>query len=104
VVYPPSQAIEELEEFLADWEERVRCNFPYVIPIAPDDYHKADVSGGMWYNASVPAVAEDPPLNDERHRITFVEYLELAVRWGGFPGLDRCESHSWPVERIWVRE
>src|SRR6516165_10812912 len=49
VVYPPSVAIQELDEFLGDKEERLRCNFPYLVPIAPDDYHKADVSGGMWY-------------------------------------------------------
>ena len=100
VVYPPSVAIAALEDFLADREERMRCNFPYVVPIAPDDYHKANVSGGMWYNLSVPAAAADPPLNDERHRTTFTSYLELAVRWGGFPGLDRCEDHDWPLNEI----
>jgi hypothetical protein len=100
VVYPPSQAIFELDEFLGDREERMRCTFPYLVPIAPDDKHKDNVSGGMWYNLSVPAVADDPPLNDERHRTTFVNYLELAVRWGGFPGLDRCPEHDWPLEEI----
>ena len=58
---------------------------PYCVPVAPDAYHKQNVSGGMWYNLSVPAVTDDPPLNDERHRTTFVGYLELALRWGGFP-------------------
>lgn len=100
VVYPPSQAIFELDEFLGDREERMRCNFPYLVPIAPDAYHKDNVSGGMWYNLSVPAVADDPPLNDERHQTTFVSYLELAVRWGGFPGLDRCPEHDWPLREI----
>jgi hypothetical protein len=99
-VYPPSVAIFELDEFLGDREERTRCEFPYLVPIAPDDVHKDNVSGGMWYNLSVPAIADDPPLNDERHRTTFVSYLELAVRWGGFPGLDRCPEHSWPVREI----
>jgi hypothetical protein len=100
VVYPPSVAIFELDEFLGDREERMRCALPYLVPIAPDDVHKDNVSGGMWYNVSVPAVADDPPLNDERHRTTFVSYLELAVRWGGFPGLDRCPEHSWPLREI----
>jgi hypothetical protein len=100
VVYPPSAAICELEEFLADREERMRCNFPYVVPIAPDDLTKENVSGGTWYNVSVPAEANDPMLNDERHRMTLVSYLELAVRWGGFPGLDRCTGHGWPVREI----
>jgi hypothetical protein len=100
VVYPPSMAIDELDEFLDDRAERQRCNSPYLVPIAPDDLHRQNVSGGMWYNLSVPAVADDPPLNDERHQITFVSYLELAVRWGGFPGLDRCPNHGWPLDEI----
>jgi hypothetical protein len=100
VVYPPSLAIDELEDFLSDKEERLRCDFPYLIPIAPDFYHKADVSGGMWYNLSVPAVAENPPLNDEWHQTTFVAYLELALEWAGFPGLSGCPEHSWPVAEL----
>jgi hypothetical protein len=97
VVYPPSVAIEELDDFLKDREERLRCDFPYALPVAPDPKQKANVSGGMWYNLSVPAVADDPALNDEWHRTTFVSYLELAVQWGGFPGLSRCSGHTWPV-------
>ena len=100
VVYPPSAAIFALDEFLSDREERLRSDFPYLVPIAPDEYHKQNVSGGMWYNLSVPAAADDPPLNDERHQTTFVSYLELAMRWGGFPGLDRCPGHDWPLERL----
>src|SRR5262245_57966944 len=103
VVYPPSVAIEELDEFLADRDERLRCNFPYLVPIAPDSYHKADVSGGMWYNLSVPAVADDPPLNDEWHGTTFVNYLELAVRSAGFPGLACCPGHTWPISELLAR-
>jgi hypothetical protein len=100
VVYPPSAAIAELEDFLADKEERLRSNFPFVVPIAPDFYHKADVSGGMWYNISVPAVADDPPLNDEWHKTTFLNYLEIALKWGGFPGLERSPKHTWPIVKL----
>jgi hypothetical protein len=100
VVYPPSVAVAELDEFLGDREERMRSDAPYVVPVAPDDLHKDNVSGGMFYNLTVPAVAEDPPLNDERHRTTFVGYLELTVRWGGFPGLDRCPGHEWPLGEL----
>jgi hypothetical protein len=100
VVYPPSVAIQELDEFLADKEERLRCNLPYLVPIAPDDYHKGGVSGGMWYNVSVPAMDDDPPLNEEWHHSTFVRYLELAVQAAGFPGLSRSPEHSWPVGEL----
>jgi hypothetical protein len=100
VVYPPSVAIAELDEFLGDREERMRSQFPYVVPIAPDHVHKDNVSGGTWYNLSVPAGADDPPLNHEWHQTTFVNYLELAVRWGGFPGLERYPAHTWPLREL----
>lgn len=100
IIYPPSVAIQELDEFLADREERERCNFPYRVPIAPDALHKANVSGGMWLNIDVPAKADDPPLNEAPGEMTFLEYLDLAVRWGGFLGLRDCSGHSWPLARI----
>ncbi len=99
IVYPPSAALEELEFYIPDRELRLKNDEPYIIPIAPDDYHKANVSGGMWYNLSVPA-ADDPPLNDERHEMTFVSYLEFTIGWGGFPGLDQCPKHNWPLAQI----
>ena len=100
VVWPPSAAIEELDDFLLDKDHRLQQDFPYLIPIGPDDLHKIHVSGGMWYNVSVPAAADDPPLNDEWHRTTFVAYLELAVQWAGFPGLWDSQGHTWPVEEL----
>jgi len=99
-VAPPSVAVEELEEFLSDKEERLRCNFPYVVPVAPDFHHKANVSGGTSYNISVPAIGDDPPLNDEWHKTTFLNYLEIAVKWAGFPGLERCQRHNWPIAQL----
>lgn len=100
VVFPASVAAKELQEFLDDREERMKYNFPYLIPISPDEYHKENVSGGMWYNVNCPAIADDPSLNDERHRTTFLGYLEIALRWGGFPGLERCHGNTWPIERL----
>lgn len=88
VVFPPSVAIYELDDFLSDREERLRHSLPYLVPIAPDD------SGGMWHNLSVPAVADDPPLNDEWHHTTFIGYLAIAILWGGFPGLARYPGHT----------
>lgn len=100
IVYPPSVAISELEEFIADREERLDSGLPYVVPVAPDALHKADVSGGMWYNLSVPAGADDPPLNDEPHNTTFLGYLGIAIEFGGFPGLQNSPSHRWPIAAI----
>jgi hypothetical protein len=100
VIDPASQAVAELQEFLDDREERMRYDFPYVIPISADDYHKEDVSGGMWYNVDCPATADDPIINDERHNLPFVDYLELALKMGGFLGLDKCPRHSWPIREL----
>lgn len=94
VVYPPSVALAQLEEVRHEPEGA------FLIPIAPDDFHKADVSGGMYYNVSVPALGDDPPLNDERHEVSFMTYLEIALSSAGFPGLERCGAHTWPVERL----
>ncbi len=99
-VYPPSMALDELESFLDDREERLRCNYPYFVPIAPDAKHKENVSGGGCYQLTMPRIADDPFLEEEPHRTTFVNYLEIAVRWGGFPGLERYPGHHWPLEKI----
>jgi hypothetical protein len=100
VVEPASLAVAELDEFLADREERINADFPYLIPIAPDDYHKEDVSGGMWYNVDCPAATDDPLINDERHGVTFLNYLDLALKLGGFLGLDQVTRHSWPIAEL----
>lgn len=101
VVYPLQAVLEELEFFGEDpgwWED---CCGGFRIPIAPDSCHKANVSGGMWYGLAVPAEDDDPPLLEEPHGIRFLEYLELAIRWGGFPGLDGLEGpHTWPIAEL----
>jgi len=100
VIDPASQAVAELREFLDDREERMRYDFPYVIPISADEYHKEDVSGGMWYNVDCPATVDNPIVNDERHELPFLDYLELAFNLGGFLGLDRCPRHTWPIHEL----
>lgn len=100
VINPVSQAVAELDEFLADREERIQHDFPYVIPISADDYHKEGDSGGMWYNVDCPATSDDPIINDERHRLRFLSYLERSLKLGGFLGLDACPHHNWPVTEL----
>jgi hypothetical protein len=73
-----------------------------MVPVAPDAKHKENVSGGGCYNLTVPAIADDPPLNDEPHSTSFIGHLELALRWGGFPSLDRCPHHNWPLHELAV--
>lgn len=100
VVYPASIAEMELDEFLSDEEERLRSEYPYCIPISPDFFHKEDVSGGMYYNVTVPADADDPRLNDEWHATTFRGYLNLSLEYGGFSGLATADDHTWPLDDI----
>jgi len=59
-----------------------------VITIAPDDLHKANISGGDPYQIGIPDLRADGELLNERHRLFFVDYLRLCFRFGGFPGYD----------------
>jgi hypothetical protein len=56
--------------------------------ISPDIYHKSAVSGSSPYIMSIPNVAADGILLNEWHETTFVNYLRISFRWGGFPGFD----------------
>ena len=101
VIYPPEAAISELEEFLVDRTEYTEAYGGFRIPIAPDYYHKADVSGGMWYGVAVPAESANPIVLEERHALPFLEYLELNMEYGGFLGLEReTVNSSWPLEEL----
>lgn len=62
------------------------------IPIAPDHYHKANISGGAAYEIALPDPRADAELLNEPHGLFFVDYLRLVFRHGGFPdyaGMDR---------------
>lgn len=96
-ILPSTKAAEEVDEFLADYEQRVEYDFPYLIPISPDRYHKEDVSGGMWYNVDCPSALDDPIVNDEGRELTFLDYVEFSLSWGGFAGLEDSPHHGWPV-------
>jgi hypothetical protein len=54
--------------------------------LAPDDLHKANVSGGDPYIITVPNAAADAPFENECHETNFVPYLRKVFEWGGFPG------------------
>jgi hypothetical protein len=58
------------------------------IVIAPDDLHKANVSGGDPYTMEIPDLRADGEVMDERHRLFFVDYLRLCFAFGGFPGYE----------------
>lgn len=87
VVYP----IDGIELEYADW--RKACEEygtedvgRFAIPVAPDSHHKDNVSGGPSYSIFVPNGSVDAKLEHERYETTFVDYLRIAFRCGGFPG------------------
>ena len=69
----------------------------FTIDLSPDYLHKANVSGGAPYALAVPNPAGDGLLLWERHQTTFVNYLRLAFRNGGFTGWDRGATDDWAV-------
>ena len=74
-----------LDDGLVDDDEE-EDGGPSVITIAPDDLHKANISGGDPYQIGIPDLRADGELLNERHRLLFVDYLRLCFRFGGFPG------------------
>jgi hypothetical protein len=67
-------------------------------PGPPDCYFKSFQSGGGQYSVEVPCAAADAPLLLEWHQTTFVDYLRIALQWGGFPGLARHRPPVLPPE------
>jgi hypothetical protein len=62
---------------------------PSPLWLAPDRLHKANISGGDPYGIDLPFRGADPRFNDDRPQpLPFVDHLRLALRWGGFPGLE----------------
>jgi hypothetical protein len=84
VVSPLRELVEMMDAFGA--EDRM------ALWIAPDDYHKANVSGGEPYTIHVPNACADAKFEYEWRRTTFVNYLRKAFEWGGFPGWERSRK------------
>ena len=83
VVYALDEGAVEYDEDDEDEEGR-----PSAITIAPDDLHKANISGGAPYEMAIPDTRADGELVNERHQLFFVDYLRLCFELGGFPGYD----------------
>ncbi len=80
-----------IDHVLSEFEDRGTegAGDRFLIGLAPDFWHKADVSGGAPYSLEVPNRGVDGLLLYEPHQTTFVNHLRIAFRWGGFPGWDR---------------
>jgi hypothetical protein len=101
IIEPVDSAIGELEMWLESKEEDNDFNDPFHFPIAPDYYHKENVSGGMFYNIEFPTNIEDPIISAERHNVSFLNYLEININYGCFTGLEMdSETHNCPITMI----
>jgi len=81
VVFPLDYALSAVRDRFEDGAGEI------LLPVAPDVYHKANVSGGAPYEIRLPDTAADARLLNEPHELFFVPYLRLAFQWAGFPGL-----------------
>jgi hypothetical protein len=99
VVYGPSWE-GFTESIVDDYDDRVKWGYigdAFQIDIAPDYWHKENVSGGAPYGLAVPGPLADAALLNEWHETTFVRYLRIAFAWGGFPGLGRPATRFEPA-------
>lgn len=93
----PHQPVDFILSEHASWEEDQGTAWdrgPFVIDIAPDYLHKANVSGGAPY-AVAPSTGADGLVLFERHQTTFTNYLRIAFSWAGLPGWDRRQLDGW---------
>ncbi len=104
VVEPIDSALEEAQQYaeLRDPKAEYWASESGIFraPVAPDALHKANVSGGMWYGIEIPNALGDPVVLEEPHALPFTQYLELALSWGGFPGLASTPGHRWPLAAL----
>jgi hypothetical protein len=56
----------------------------FVLPLAPDRYHKGNISGGGPYGVIVPDGCVEGVFAGEMD-MPFVSYLNWVFRWGGLP-------------------
>ncbi|MEL7487304.1 MAG: hypothetical protein AAGJ87_08840, partial [Pseudomonadota bacterium] len=100
----PPRLLATIEE---DWRQRedggwLHNGSQYPIELAPDHYHKANVSGGDSYKVFAPSLDVDPLFDAELCALSFTNYLRLAFRWAGFPGL--CEHRDDPDVQAFVNK
>ena len=74
----------------------------WLVPLAPDEWHKYDISGCGAYEIATPNLAADARLLTERHHTTFVNYLRICFRWAGFPKLEQVPGAPAAVSALSV--
>jgi hypothetical protein len=86
--------LDSMKQEKQDWIEN-KLEFPeeyteelFSLPLSPDSYHKANISGGPPYSVYLTPNSFDCVLNNfHAANLYFLEYIKLAFTYGGFPGL-----------------
>jgi hypothetical protein len=98
---PPGRHLPSMwEKWASDKGDIASTPREFCLLFAPDEIHKANVSGGQ-HDILLPNRSADPePLYvPGRKGITLVEYLLISLAWGGFPGHDITPLEA-PIPRM----
>ena len=95
-IYPPEAAAYAIDEWM-DEEYPEMSGLPdgqFRLDLAPDDLHKANISGGDPYGIILPSENPDPVFMHGSRQSHLVDYLRHCFKWAGFPGLEEYESRA----------
>jgi hypothetical protein len=98
--YPDPLCLPDVHFVAEEWAER-REHDPgwrpdgFRFPFAPDELHKANISG-QTHDLCLPDRVADPVIHRVAGRpgITLVNYLRVSIAWGGFPGWSFCPEQA----------
>lgn len=96
--YPESSARDFFKEAWDSWreDEDDPNREPFILELAPDRYHKANVSGGAPYGIQLPDACADG-LFRAQASMPFVDYLNCVFRRAGFPHVTGSSAEEWEV-------
>jgi hypothetical protein len=72
----------------------------FMVPIGPDEYRKVDMSGGDSYEIVAPNHSADALLLNSWHKTTFIGYLRVCLRWGGFAGFEDANTRPEGIDTV----
>ncbi len=94
VVSPASYVLVFDEDNQEDEDE------PYQLSLAPDAYHKEEISGGPAYTMLIPNAAADGDVLHAPGEPSFVGMLRDALSYGGFPGFGTLAAGKRPKAEL----
>ena len=87
-------------DWLLEYDEDNWYRHRYQFEIAPDRYHKEDISGGPPYTLQAPDAAADGVVVYHASEPQFVELLRQSLAFGGFPGWASDVATDRPSEEL----